>query len=97
MDNQHKKIKGYRDLSKQEVDLMNRIKEHAEKTGNLLNEVKAIRDDQWAAYHNKLGSTVSGLTEHDILESQRCLSIAKQNLQQGQMWFVRAVALPQSF
>jgi hypothetical protein len=26
MDNQHKKIKGYRDLSQEEIDLMNRIK-----------------------------------------------------------------------
>ena len=29
MDNQHKLIKGYRDLSEQEIDLMNRIKTHA--------------------------------------------------------------------
>ena len=27
MDNQHKKIKGYRELSQDEIDLMNRIKE----------------------------------------------------------------------
>lgn len=27
MDNQHKKIKGYRELSPEEIDLMNRIKE----------------------------------------------------------------------
>lgn len=27
MDNQHKKIKGYRELSQVEIDLMNRIKE----------------------------------------------------------------------
>ncbi len=27
MENQHKKIKGYRELSQEEIDLMNRIKE----------------------------------------------------------------------
>ncbi|ANA48987.1 hypothetical protein PaMx41_ORF24 [Pseudomonas phage PaMx41] len=27
MDNQHKKIKGYRDLSQEEIDMMNRVKE----------------------------------------------------------------------
>lgn len=27
MDNQHKKIKGYRDLSQEEIDLMNEVKE----------------------------------------------------------------------
>ncbi len=30
MENQHKKIKGYRDLSQQEIDLMNEGKELAE-------------------------------------------------------------------
>lgn len=30
MDNQHQKIKGYRDLSQQEIDLMNEGKELAE-------------------------------------------------------------------
>jgi len=43
MENQHRKIKGYRDLSKEEIDLMNRIKEkgaellalHAELVGRL--------------------------------------------------------------
>jgi hypothetical protein len=29
MDNQHKKIKGYRDLSQAEIDAMNQIKEKA--------------------------------------------------------------------
>lgn len=31
MENQHKQIKGYRDLSQQEIDLMNEGKELAEK------------------------------------------------------------------
>ena len=28
MENQHRKIKGYRELSQEEIDLMNRIKAH---------------------------------------------------------------------
>lgn len=32
MDNQHRKISGYRELSQAEIDLMNRIKAHAELT-----------------------------------------------------------------
>jgi hypothetical protein len=36
MDNQHKQIKGYRDLSQAEIDLMNRIKAHAEETRALV-------------------------------------------------------------
>lgn len=33
MDNQHKQIKGYRDLSQYEIDMMNEGKEIAEKVG----------------------------------------------------------------
>jgi len=41
MDNQHKKIKGYRDLSQEEIDLMNEAKELAEKCGNLIDKLDA--------------------------------------------------------
>ena len=36
MDNQHQKIKGYRDLSQEEIDLMNEGKELAEKCGDFI-------------------------------------------------------------
>lgn len=36
MENQHKKITGYRDLSQEEIDLMNEGKELAEKCGNFI-------------------------------------------------------------
>ncbi len=51
MDNQHKQIKGYRDLSLEEVALMNRVKGKAEEVGALLEElVKAPGIDQrWVA------------------------------------------------
>ena len=49
MDNQHKKIKGYRDLSQGEIDLMNKIKAHAEATKELMTEVKEMRADDNAA------------------------------------------------
>ena len=97
MENQHKKIKGYRDLSEDEIALMNEVKEHAEATAALLEKVGALRDDQNACLHNKAGDTINGLTHEDLQESYRCLMIAKKNLQQGQMWFVRSIALPQSF
>ncbi len=51
MDNQHKLIKGYRDLTAEEIALMNRVKEHGEALRSLLIEVFDNRDiDQtWAA------------------------------------------------
>ena len=44
MDNQHKKIKGYRDLSQAEIDLMNESKEMAEKVGILIDKLEISAD-----------------------------------------------------
>lgn len=41
MDNQHQKIKGYRDLSQTEVDLMNKIKEKGAELGELVAELQS--------------------------------------------------------
>lgn len=41
MDNQHKQIKGYRDLSQEEIDLMNEGKELAEKCGEFIDKLMA--------------------------------------------------------
>lgn len=51
MDNQHKKIKGYRDLSQEEIDLMNECKNLAEKVGELVNKIEqsADSDKRWAS------------------------------------------------
>ena len=51
MENQHKKITGYRDLSQEEIDLMNRIKELASTTGDLMLELKSSEDldQRWVA------------------------------------------------
>jgi hypothetical protein len=50
MDNQHKLIKGYRDLTQQEIDLMNKIKEQGEGLRLLCDEVAACPvtvDGRW--------------------------------------------------
>ncbi|AUR92265.1 hypothetical protein NVP1170O_152 [Vibrio phage 1.170.O._10N.261.52.C3] len=49
MDNQHKKIKGYRDLSQEEIDLMNRIKEQGECLGTMIQDLYALpsNDVRW--------------------------------------------------
>ena len=45
MDNQHKQIKGYRDLTAEEIALMNEIKAHGEALGLLVDRMdKAGRD-----------------------------------------------------
>ena len=90
MDNQHKKIKGYRDLSQQEIDLMNQIKVNAESTRVLLEEVQMLR----TAMQSELAPPLDAV---QYAESMRCLALAKTNLQQGCMWFVRGIALPGTF
>lgn len=97
MDNQHKKIKGYRDLSQEEIDLMNKLKEKAEEVKLVLEEILKYREGQWEAWYNITEDDVNGLTEIQLLESERNLHIAKENLQQGFMWAVRGVALPETF
>lgn len=41
MDNQHQHIKGYRDLSQDEIDLMNQVKAKAAEVGELLDKLAA--------------------------------------------------------
>jgi hypothetical protein len=51
MDNQHRKIKGYRELSQAEIDAMNKIKEKAAEVGELFNELEGMPelDNRWLA------------------------------------------------
>lgn len=42
MENQHEKIKGYRDLSQEEIDLMNEGKLLAEKCGDFIKKLESI-------------------------------------------------------
>lgn len=44
MDNQHKKIKGYRDLTQEEIDLMNEGKELGIKLGTYIEKLQAKPD-----------------------------------------------------
>lgn len=71
MENQHKKITGYRDLSQGEIDGMNSIKSLEADAGELFKQI----------------SQIEGV-------DPRLLALAKTNLQQGFMWFVRAIAKP---
>jgi hypothetical protein len=51
MDNQHRKISGYRELSEQEVALINDIKAHGVKLGEFISllEMQADVDKRWIA------------------------------------------------
>lgn len=52
MDNQHREIKGYRELSAEEIALMNEIKEHGVKLGELVAKLRAPEsaiDQRWVS------------------------------------------------
>lgn len=51
MENQHKHIKGYRDLSEAEIGLMNEAKEMAEQVGVLVDKIMdhPDTDKRWAS------------------------------------------------
>lgn len=51
MENQHKKITGYRELSQQEIDLMNEIKGIGSQLESLVNKVmiEGGGDQRWAS------------------------------------------------
>lgn len=89
MENQHRKIKGYRELNQDEIDLMNEIKEKGEELQELLNKCRAVDVEE--------GKT--GDREHDEVldEASRWRSIAKTHLQQGLMALTRSVAKPGFF
>jgi len=44
MDNQHRKIQGYRELSQEEIDLMNQIKAKGINLGELVNHLLDMGD-----------------------------------------------------
>jgi hypothetical protein len=81
MDNQHKIIKGYRDLSQEEINLMNEIKAKAEEVGELVSKLRKAHPA------NAIVSVVD----------QRWVSIGATDLQTGFMALVRAVAQPSTF
>lgn len=85
MENQHRQIKGYRELSQAEIDLMNRIKEKGAELQELLSETHQHLD----AVNKEFGTPDA--------EHRRWCAIAKTHFQEGLMALTRAVAKPDFF
>jgi hypothetical protein len=51
VDNQHRQIKGYRDLSQEEIDLMNEVKAKGAELGELVAKLRATQglDQRWVS------------------------------------------------
>lgn len=105
MQNQHQKIKGYRDLSQEEIDLMNRIKEKGAELLLLQKELanRLCTDfevKQVAAQNSQHAPNDFASPEYQEFnrfkeaEPQRWAAIGKTDIQTGIMALVRAVAQP---
>lgn len=94
MDNQHRQIKGYRELTQKEIDLMNRIKELGREVEEVALEVEQRNR---VLTHDINAQLEPNLTLEDIQQANRWLAIARTQLQQGGMALIRAVAKSKSF
>ena len=108
MENQHRKIKGYRELSQEEVDLMNRIKAKGSELLAMQAELKEKLDVSYDAKHKASQHVhetqglekwiecdeTAELKRFQEAEPQRWAAIGKTDIQTGIMALVRAVAQP---
>lgn len=83
MENQHRKITGYRELDQVEIDLMNEIKAHAERIGALVESLRTT-----------VNPRISG---DPLAADQRWVAIGATELQKGFMALTRSIAKPTSF
>lgn len=113
MDNQHRKIKGYRELSQGEIDLMNEIKAKGQELEVLIAKVQAHVKSQRVEVQKKVLQTGDALTEAEArtaseeadsencrlnaAEPERWASVGKTHFQEGLMALTRAVAQPTFF
>lgn len=87
MDNQHKMIKGYRDLSQKEIDLMNEVKDVGDKLESLLIRVRE--------HLNAPSSEAPEVVAY--AQPARWLAIAQTDFQTGLMALTRSIAQPTKF
>ena len=99
MENQHQKIKGYRDLSNEEIYLMNEIKEHGEKLGKLIDKLRKYGNAQHIEAKNHGVETEDWAENTRLCQAKplRWVSLGEDHLQQGLMALTRAVGQQTTF
>jgi hypothetical protein len=95
MENQHRLIAGYRELSADEIALMNKIKELGAALGALHDSIAARLQDE---FRDLVTEGATDDAEYDAVNAALdAAGNAKLNLQTGIMWLTRAVARPKGF
>ena len=98
MENQHRKISGYRELSQEEIDLMNEIKALGPQIETVIKKVQEHHLNQRKKISGMAGDQL--MAEVDRLElatPERFLALAKTGMQTGLMYLTRSVAQPTFF
>lgn len=98
MENQHRKISGYRELSQEEIDLMNRIKAKGSELLALHDELNQLLVQQAVECGRACIASPSDTAEFDrfhTAEPMEWAALGKRDIQTGIMALVRAVAQPE--
>lgn len=96
MDNQHRKISGYRELSQEEIELMNKIKS----LGPMIEEVVTSVQNHISCQYERTDNGGDDIDEYSRLcqaDPWRWINTSIDHLQQGLMALTRAVAQPTFF
>lgn len=89
MENQHRKITGYRELCQEEIDLMNKVKALGPQIELVLIEI--------GGYLYRQEEDKNNHARTDKATPERFLALAKTDFQTGLMYATRAVAQPEFF
>jgi hypothetical protein len=90
MENQHRKITGYRELTQPEIDLMNEVKA-------LGVQMEAVLLKVGTHVANQRGKTSASEDRMNNATPERFLALAQTEFQTGLMYATRAVAQPEFF
>ena len=97
MENQHRKISGYRELNQEEIDLMNEIKAMGPQLQALATKVQEHINQQRARCMNEAGTEVHDGAELERISAAEAEKWARWGHDSGQtalMYLTRAVAQP---
>lgn len=107
MENQHRVITGYRELTQSEIDLMNKIKAKGAEIDTLVAEVRSHVGGQRCIAQDLLAAATEPgsirdaadmeVARLDVAEPARWAAIGRTHFQEGLMALTRAVAQPTSF
>jgi arginine/ornithine N-succinyltransferase beta subunit len=105
MENQHRKINGYRELTQADIDLMNEIKALGPQIEAVTDKIRAHIDAQYQKAKQDAASGVDALVQNAADEHARLLAAdpakwlnwGRDSMQSNLMMLTRAVAQPTFF